>query len=337
MSEHCQQPVTPFTVSGDCSVAGMIEAMAGTSFQARALAQGVAIWRQMLEGEVTVFFGLAGAMIPAGMRQVLVYMIQNRLVDCVVSTGANLFHDVHESLGRYHWQGHHHTDDRRLARDHVFRIYDVLAKETEFDQSEDFITQFSLALDASRPYSTREYLHLLGKKLAVEAKEPGLLSTAARAGVPVFCPALGDSVFGTALAAARVKQGCRLVIDMVQDVTDIIRIITASSRSTGVVFVGGGNPKNFIQQAELCGYIFDRQLKGHDYAIQVTTDSPQWGGLSGCTFEEALTWRKVAPQAHTVTIYCDATIALPIMVTALAQGSAEVIAHRKKPALNIPI
>ncbi|GAI56610.1 unnamed protein product, partial [marine sediment metagenome] len=94
----------------------------------------------------------------------------------------------------------------------------------------------------------------------------------------------------------------------------------------------GGTPKNFIQQVELCGDIFGKELKGHQYAIQVTTDSPQWGGLSGCTFEEARSWRKITPDAATVTVNSDATIALPIMVSALAESSAKLIASRKKPS-----
>ena len=328
MEQHLHIPVEPFSISPGRSIAELVTRMGGTSFQARNLARGVEIWSQMLKGEVTIFLGLAGAMIPAGMRQVMVYLIENRLIDCLVSTGANLFHDLHETLGRCHWKGSASSDDRELASSKIFRIYDVLASEKEFDDTDDFATNFCNALEQDRPYTTREFFLLLGKELSSQAKKEGILTAAAKANLPIYCPALGDSVFGTALAAAQVNDGNQLLFDIVKDVVEMVQI--ASARPSGVIFIGGGTPKNYIQQAELCGYIFDKELKGHDYAIQITTDSPQWGGLSGCTFDEARSWGKVAPDAATVTINCDATIALPIMVSALSEASAEAIKNRNK-------
>lgn len=308
--------------------------MGGTSFQARSLAQAVDVWSRMLQGEVTVFFGLAGAMVPAGMRHVIVYLLENRLIDCLVSTGANLFHDLHETLGRAHLQGSACTDDVELAEHRTFRIYDVLASEDEFDRSEQFVVDFCGRLEHDRAYTTREFFFLLGKELAGRGGEEGILTAAARGNVPIFCPAPGDSVYGTALATASVKQGDHLVFDLVKDVVEMVQIACAA-RATGVVFVGGGTPKNFIQQAQLCGGLFDRQLKGHEYAVQVTTDSPQWGGLSGCTFQEARSWRKVTPEASTITVNCDATIALPLMITALAETASDAIKARKKPSFRL--
>lgn len=330
MEQHLHTRVEPFSISPGRSISDLVTGMGGTSFQARNLAQGVEIWSNMLKDEVTIFLGLAGAMIPAGMRQVMVYLIENRLIDCLVSTGANLFHDLHESLGRFHWKGSASASDRELARSKIFRIYDVLASEKEFDNSEDFAINFSNALEQDRSYTTREFFFLLGKELSSQGKKAGILTAAAKANLPIYCPALGDSVFGTALAAARVKDGNQLHLDIVKDVVEMVQI--ASSRPSGVIFIGGGTPKNFIQQAELCGYIFDKDLKGHEHAIQITTDSPHWGGLSGCTFDEARSWRKVSPNAKTVTINCDATIALPLMVSAISEASAETIKNRKRPA-----
>ena len=331
MQEHLHTPVKPFLISQGCSLSELVLRMGGTSFQARNLARGVEIWAEMLKGEVTIFFGLAGAMVPAGMRHVMVYLIQNRLIDCLVSTGANLYHDLHESLGRFHWQGHPCADDRELAGSKIYRIYDVLTSEEEFDKTEEFVTNFSSALEQDRAYTTREYFFLLGKELLNQGREEGILTAAAKANLPIYCPAPSDSVFGTALAAMRVKGGKELLFDVIKDVIDMVQIASSAS-STGVVFIGGGTPKNFIQQTELCGYIFGKELKGHEYAIQITTDSPQWGGLSGCTFDEARSWRKITPNATTVTINSDATIAFPIMVSALSEISAEAIKNRKKPA-----
>lgn len=329
-----EKPINPFPISPQCSVAELVQRMAGTSFQARNLARGVEIWSRMLEEEDTIFLGLAGAMIPAGMRRVMVYLIENRLIDCLVSTGANLVHDLHETLGRFHWQGSAHVDDRELASSRIHRIHDTFLSEDEFDKTEDFVIEFSSRLEQDRAYPTREYFFLLGQELASEGKEDGILTAAAKAKLPIYCPAPGDSVFGTALAAALVKGRSHLLFDVIKDVVEVVQI-ACSAPATGVIFIGGGSPKNFIQQAELCGYIFDKALSGHQYAIQITTDSPQWGGLSGCTFSEARSWRKVAPDAATVTINSDATIALPIMVSALSEMAADVIKNRKRPSFAL--
>jgi len=165
------------------------------------------------------------------------------------------------------------------------------------------------------------------------AEEEGILTAAAKHGVPVYSPALGDSVHGLAIAAGRVRAGQRLLFDIIGDVLETAHI-AVSAQGTGVIYVGGGTPKNFIQQAEVASYIYSRELPGHKYAIQVTMDQPQWGGLSGCTFEEAQSWRKIAPDANTVTVNVEATVALPLIVSALAEGSAEAIKARRRPTIS---
>lgn len=326
-----KKPVVPLSISQGRTVSELVEGMGGTSFQARNLARGVEVWLEMLNADATIFLGLAGAMVPAGMRQVLVYLIENRLIDCLVSTGANLFHDLHETLGRLHWQGSPDLDDGDLATSKTFRIYDVLASEDDFDRTELFVVDFAGRLERGRAYTTREFFFLLGEELSSEAKEDGILTAAAKARLPIYCPAPGDSVYGTALATALVKHGNHVLFDVVGDVAEIVRI-ACSARCTGVVFIGGGTPKNFIQQVQLCGDFYDTPLKGHRYAIQVTTDAPQWGGLSGCTFDEARSWKKVTEDAAVITVNCDATIALPIMVSAVGDRAAEVLPRRKKPS-----
>jgi len=330
--KHHHAEIKPFSVSPSCSVSALIGKMAGTSFQARNLAQGASIWEEMLQKDVTIVFGLAGAMIPAGMRSLMVYLIQNRLIDCLVSTGANLFHDLHETLGHPHWKGCADMDDLALASSEVSRIYDVLIPDEELHATEDFIADFSRSLPANRAYTTHEFLNRLGKEIATTAKEEGMLTSAAKAGVPIFCPALGDSVYGTAFAAAKVKHNSKFLLDVAQDVVDMVKLVAFSAPKTGVIFIGGGTPKNFTQQAGLCTYLYEKEFVGHQYAIQITADNPQWGGLSGCTFDEARSWRKVAADAQSVTIYSDATIALPLLVSNLAEKSSDIFARRKKRA-----
>ncbi len=334
MKNHFQKPVIPFSVSTPCTAAQLVQKMGGTSFQARNLAHAVDIWGEMLKHEVTIYFGLTGAMVPAGMREVISYLIQNRMVDVVVSTGANLYHDLHETLGNPHWQGNHEVDDNELANARVNRIYDVFLPEDDVESDEELIMDIADTLDLTRPYTTREFLNKVGHELIKRGKSDGILTSAAKSNVPVYCPAIADSVYGTALAASQVKRKKRLLFDVVKDVVELTRIDTLA-KTTAVIFVGGGTPKNFIQQAVLCGYLFDRELPGHDYAIQITTDAPQWGGLSGCTFEEARSWRKVSDKAKTSTVYCEATIALPLIVSAVAEAYPEVIKKRKKPSFQL--
>jgi deoxyhypusine synthase len=307
--------------------------MGETAFQARNLGQASLIWDGMLRDEATVFFGLAGAMVPAGMRPLIVYLIANRLIDVIVSTGANLYHDVYESLGFPHAQGDPSGDDVRLAHLRVVRFYDVLAPEHEFSRGERFCTEFSLTLDDDRPYTTREYFQLLGRALAPVAQEEGILTAAAKQGVPIYCPAFGDSVHGLAVAEGRLRTGRRIMFDIIGDVLEMTHL-SLTANKTGVIYIGGGTPKNYIQQCGVAGYLFGRQRPGHSYGIQITMDQPQWGGLSGCTFEEAMSWRKIAPEAQFVTVNVEATVALPLIVSALAEGSKEAIASRKLPALD---
>ncbi len=333
MHELFGPSVTPFPVGDKVGAAELVRRMGGTAFQSRKLAQAVHIWDAMLDGEVTIFLGLAGAMVPAGMRSVVAYLIENRLIDCLVSTGANLYHDLYECLGYRHWQSGQETDDRRLAKQQVYRFYDVLASEQDFSQGERFITDFSLTLDHDRSYTTREYFHLLGRALVPVAKEEGILTAAVRRGVPIYCPAPGDSIFGLAIAEGRLRSGLRLTFDLIADVVEMAHIAT-QAKTSGVVYIGGGTPKNFIQQAAVAAYLFDREGSGHDYGIQITTDQPDWGGLSGCTFEEGQSWRKMSADATFVTLRAEATIALPIIVSALAEGSAQAIRDRRPPVIS---
>ncbi|HXF50260.1 MAG TPA: deoxyhypusine synthase family protein [Dehalococcoidia bacterium] len=331
--DYFERRVEPFPITERASAGEVVERMGKTAFQARNIAQAARIWRRMLEDDVTIMFGLAGAMIPAGMREVVVYLIQHRLIDCVVSTGANLFHDVYETLGKPHWQSSPDEDDVELGHRRINRFYDVLAPETDFTQAEEFCVSFASSLDPTRPYTTREYFELMGRALIPQAQQEGILTAAAKAGVPVFTAALGDSVHGLSIASSRLRSGQRLLFDIIGDVLET-GWISLTANGTGVIYIGGGTPKNFIQQSEVASYIFQRDLPGHRYGIQITMDQPQWGGLSGCTFEEAQSWRKIAPDANTVTVNVEATVALPLIVQALAEEAKDVIARRRAPVFD---
>lgn len=335
MSKYIHTPISPLAISTEITISNFLKEMAKTSFQGKNLGIAAAIWSEMLRTNTRIFLGLAGAMVPAGMRKVIVYLIENRMIDCLVSTGANLFHDLHESLGNFHYQGTNQVNDNKLWEEGIDRIYDVFAKDSEFTKADEFIIEFSERLELDRAYSTREYFFLLGKRLLEIDGEEGILTSAAKANLPIYCPAIGDSSFGLALGAQRIEKKGEFFFDIIKDIVEISQIITSPNVS-GIIIVAGGTPKNFIQQAELQAELLNSTLSkrlstGYKYAIQITTDSPHWGGLSGCTFEEGQSWGKINQQAEKVTVYCDATIALPVLVTAVAERNIDILKKRIKP------
>ena len=325
------KPTSPFPIDDRFSASAVLEKMAGTAFQGRQLGRAYQVWKQMLlDPECTILMGLSGAMTPAGMRRVVRFMIENRLIDVLASTGANFFHDIHETKGFFHYQGSAEMDDTNLADHMVDRMYDVLADEVRFREHDLWIGTFAASLDQSRPYTTREFLYLLGQELMKEASEDGIVSSAARHGVPLFCPAIADSSIGIGIAESRHRGENRLMFDMMADVLEITNVV-ADSPATGVIYFGGGTPKNYVQQTEVVAILMNKAKDGHRYGVQVVTDAPHWGGLSGCTFEEAQSWGKLATDAQMVNCHCDSTIAMPLIVQALAEDR-EVIEARKNRA-----
>ena len=320
---YTDTPTRPFEVLPDSSVASILERMRGISFQGRSLARAYDIWCRALRDECTILLGIAGAMVPAGMRKIFAYLIRNRLVDCVVTTGANVFHDCHETLGFHHFEGTPEVRDAELCALGIDRIYDTFAKDDEFEKTDAYIAEFASELER-RPYTTREFLHLLGKKLS-ERPEQGMLTSASEAGVPIYCPAIADSSIGIALVVHLIAKRHPFTFDVVTELKELAEIALKSA-GTAVIFIGGGTPKNYIQQLQITARLLepDRKLEGHRYAIQFTTDAPQWGGLSGCTFTEGTSWGKISAKAHAVNCHSDATIALPVVVSALAERADEL-------------
>jgi deoxyhypusine synthase len=328
LDDLLKDPVVPFEITPGLTVRDAVRRMGKTSFQARSLCDAATVWESMLRDGATVFMGLAGAMVPAGMRKVVAGLIEVRFIDCLVSTGANLFHDCVETLGKKHWKGDACTDDVRLRRAGVDRIYDIFAREGDFVWAGSYIRDFAAQMAGSGPYSTREFLYHLGKQLASDAKEEGILTTAARKNVPVYCPGLSDSSIGIELAVLGKRGGKVPGFDIIGDVRETADI-AAQSKKTGVVYVGGGIPKNFIQQTQVTLSILDTDKEGHDYAVQIITDPPHWGGLSGCTFVEAQSWGKIADKAGKATVYCDATVALPLLAVTLWDSCSDIVGRER--------
>ncbi len=331
--EILSTPTKPFAIDRSKNVAAALEKMQGISFQGRSLAGAFQVWKRMLRDRTMIMMGMSGAMVPAGMRRLVVYMIKNRLIDCLVSTGANFFHDFHETLGRFHFQSSPGVDDVALQEHLIDRMYDTLADEEEFREEDAFIGRFAASLDQSRPYTTREFLNLLGKELSKRAKEDGILTAAYKASIPLYCPAIADSSIGIGIAENRYLGKNRFVFDVIGDVLETARL-AGESPASGVLYFGGGTPKNFVQQSEVTATFMRKATEGHKYAVQIITDSAHWGGLSGCTFEEAQSWGKIAHDASMVTVHCDSTIAMPFLVTAISEQT-RLIAKRRKPRFEM--
>ncbi|HZD43889.1 MAG TPA: deoxyhypusine synthase, partial [Methanomicrobiales archaeon] len=301
-----------YSVEPTDSVAELLRGMSQTGFQGRKLGESVEIWSQMIrDPDCTILFGLSGAMIPAGMQRTIIDLIRRRYIDVIVSTGANIFHDLSEHLGVHHYLGYHHANDADLYKQGIDRIYDVFAYEEEFREVDRFVSDFARDIAPFRG-SSRLFLSRLAERVRAEKPDAtSVISTAAEYGVPIFVPALADSSIGIGLVIAR-RQGIEVDVDQIADTDEITRIVEGAKKS-GVVYVGGGVPKNFIQQTQVIASIHENELGGHAYAIQYTTDVPHFGGLSGCTFDEAVSWGKEAVTSPRVQCFCDATIALPIV------------------------
>jgi deoxyhypusine synthase len=332
-SRFLQTPIEPFAVELGMTADQILARMERISFQGRNLATAHRIWLKMLQDDVTIFMGMAGALSAGGLRLAVAHLISHRYIDCLVSTGANLYHDLHETRGQHHYLGSALADDAALAEDRIDRVYDTYASEEEFCSNDAWIADYAATLEA-RPYTTREFLHLLGGHLWKTTGRDGILTAAFRANVPIFCPAIADSSIGMGLSQARQKKAGAGYIDIIGDIVESANVVIRRPRTASVV-LGGGTPKNFINQASVQAEFYSDQVGGHRYALQIVTDTPHFGGASGSSLEEAQSWGKLATDSARVSVQSDATIALPFLLSALAATAPPLLAVRKIPVFTL--
>jgi deoxyhypusine synthase len=312
-----KKAVAPVDVTKVHGLGDLLTAFQGTSIQARNLGKCLEVWENALTDprRPTILIGLAGPLIAAGLRKVLRDMIDWGLVDVVVSTGAVLYQDIYQTIGGKHWIGSPTADDVQLRELYLDRIYDTYVDELKFEETDRAVGKITEQFDR-RPASSREYLGFLGSQF----DDPeSILATAARRGVPVFSPALIDSSIGIGLTlyyqANRGRD--RFILDSIRDNYELVQILAHSPR-TAVVYIGGGTPKNWINDGiVMANYAFGREGEGHYYALQLTTDVPHWGGLSGSTLDEAQSWGKISKTATRSMAHLEASIGLPLLVGAL--------------------
>jgi deoxyhypusine synthase len=283
------------------------------------------------EHDTTIGLTIAGALTPAGLGGCFIELMDRGLVDFIISTGANLYHDLHYALNFTLHRGTPFLDDVDLYDNGIIRIYDVLFPATVLLETDSYIRDFLVRENISEPLSSADLHYRLGVDLMARfpgCEEHSMVACAARAGVPIYTPSPGDSSIGMNVACHALMNGGRTMIDPNRDVNEVCAIILAGKRN-GCVILGGGSPKNFYLQGQPTLWeVYGIPKGGNDYFIQFTTDQVVWGGLSGATPSEAVSWGKVNPGvlADTVVSYCDSTIAFPLFCEYVVGA-----AHSRRP------
>jgi len=321
----CGRRILPAPITGREKLPDLVDRVF-LAYNAARLQEACRLFTEnMLRPGVTVGLSLAGAMTPGGLgASALIPLIKAGFVDWIVSTGANLYHDMHHALNLPLYRGSPHLRDPELRKVGVVRIYDILLDYNDvLMQTDHVLRRILMQPEFQKEMGTAELHWLLGKYCARFERQTGLkdvslLAAAYRAGVPCFCPSPGDSTIGMNVAGLELR-GSRLRVNPSRDVNESTGIVLDAKRSgrrTGVLLIGGGSPKNFTLQTEpQIQEVLRIREAGHDYFIQFTDARPDTGGLSGATPHEAVSWGKVDPEKlpDAVVCYVDSTVALPLL------------------------
>ncbi len=308
-------PVNQIQIHEEMTIRDLVENFSGMSIQARNIGIAAQIWEKMLSDEQrpTIFLGLAGPLIAAGLRNVLADIIKKNMVDVVVSTGAVVYQDLLYARGGQHYHGKStNVNDEKLRNLRINRIYDVFSDDLLFYETDDYVDKYTQAHIKPGNYSSREFLREISKEIK---DQNSILKACYDLNKPLFVPALNDSSIGIGLTKywANNKDKPKVTLDPIKDNYEMVQIIL-NSKSTGAVFIGGGVPKNFINDAVvMASFDFGAAVDGHKYAIQISTAIPMDGGLSGSTLGEAIAWGKVKGDAVTSMVFSEASIGLPLI------------------------
>lgn len=320
-------PVGQLDLSRATSIRALVDAWSRTSIQSRSISECAHVYENMISDKdrPTIFIGLSGALIAGGLRKVIRDLVDAGFIDVIVSTGAIVYQDLYQALGYKHYMGTPKADDAVLHDLYIDRIYDAYVDEVGFVKTDDVVGELAASLPP-RKYSTREFMRELGQRASSDPNS--IIGTAAKRGVPIFVPAIADSSIGIGLAGlyrAAKKAGQKLLqLDTIQDNYEIAQIVL-KSKKTGSMYIGGGVPKNYINDAAV---MLD-YTPGHAYVYQITTDAPHWGGLTGSTLDEAKSWGKVSKKATRATAYVEATVGLPLVAGYILE-SEDLVKNRKR-------
>jgi deoxyhypusine synthase len=294
----------------------IVTAMSGMSFAARDLSVAADIYDRMLaDKKCAVILSIAGSTSAAGCMQIYTEMVKNNMVDAIVATGATIVDmDFFEALGFRHYQGSPHVDDQQLRKLYIDRIYDTFIDEEELQVCDRTIKEIADALPP-RVYSSREFIREMGRYLTTHArKKDSLVQAAYENGVPIFCPAFSDSSAGFGLVLHQVQHPLNHVsIDSVKDFRELT-MVKIKAKSTGLLIIGGGVPKNFAQDTVICAEILGKNVPMHKYAIQITVADMRDGACSSSTLKEASSWGKVDTVFEQM-VFAEATSVLPLIAS----------------------
>jgi len=294
------------------SVDELVKQLKSTAFNARKLSEAIDLLEEMIRDKDCVkFLGLSGALVPAGMRSCIVEMIKNKWVDIIVSTGANITHDLACCFGEEYIQCEpEKVNDIELREKGFERIYDLISPTSTMEKLEKNIQRILKQIEDGE-YATFELMEEIGKR--IEDKN-SIIRNAFENKVKIIIPGLVDSILG--IQVWMYSQDHNLKVNELKDLGYLINLnfdLKKEGKNTGAFILGGGVPKNFIFQSVL---VAD---KPHRYLVQITVEKPEYGGLSGATLEEAKSWGKADKKSKLCKVYCDSTIALPIIVSALKE------------------
>lgn len=295
----------------------IIDAMDKMSFTSRELARATQIFNQMLQDEnCSIILSVAGSTAAAGCMKLYADLIRYNMVDAIVSTGANIVDmDFFEALGFRHYQGSQFVDDCQMRDLYIDRIYDTYIDEEDLQQCDHTIFEIANSL-APRAYSSREFIAAMGAYLANghAKKQNSLVQLAYEHDVPVFCPAFTDSSAGFGLVLHQVKNPeSHIAIDSIKDFHELTQL-KIDAGTTGLLMIGGGVPKNFVQDTVVCAEVLGREVEMHKYAIQITVADVRDGACSSSTLKEACSWGKV-DVAYEQMVYAEATSVLPLLAS----------------------
>ena len=293
----------------------LINAMRDMSFSSRDTATAVDIYDRMInDKECSIILTLAGSTSAGGCMQVYVDMVKNKMIDCIVATGASIIDmDFFEALGFKHYKGTPFIDDKYLRSNYIDRIYDTYIDEEELQNCDGTIKMIADKLE-KRPYSSREFIWEIGKWLSEgnAKKTDSLIQACYENNVPIFCPAFTDSSAGFGLVMHQVENPEKhLSIDSVKDFLELTNIKIAA-KTTGLFMIGGGVPKNFTQDTVVCAEILGHEVDMHKYAIQITVADVRDGACSSSTLKEASSWGKVDTTFEQM-VYAEATTVVPMI------------------------
>ena len=294
----------------------IIDSMDKMSFTSRDTARASGIFNEMLSDKnCTTFLTLAGSTSAAGCMKIYSDMIKYKMIDVVVATGASVVDmDFFEALGFRHYQGSQFQDDTQLRENYIDRIYDTYIDEEELQKCDKTICDIADSLEP-RPYTSREFIKEIGKYLKNNSKKKGsLIETAYDNNVPIFCPAFTDSSAGFGLVMHQEKKPKKCItMDTIREFRELTEI-KIKSKSSGLLMIGGGVPKNFVQDTVVCAELLGKQVDMHKYAIQITVADARDGACSSSTLKEASSWGKVDVSKEQM-VFAEATSILPLIAS----------------------